>query len=100
MRLDGVKVLGTTADIPALARQYDIGMIFYTITRISEPDRQRILGICRQTGIHLVKLPDMLESIHTQLRRDVAHREPRTRPNRDTGSQAAFLSELQVEEEA
>jgi len=70
LRFDGVKVLGTTADIPELARRYDIGVIFYTISKISEADSQRILSTCRRTGLHLVRLPDVLRMIHSQLRRD------------------------------
>ncbi len=49
-RFDGVRVLGTTADIPAIVRRHDIGVIFYAISRISEADNRRILETCRQHG--------------------------------------------------
>jgi FlaA1/EpsC-like NDP-sugar epimerase len=71
-RLDGVQVLGTTADIPGLVLRHDIGVIFYAISRISEADNRRILETCRRTGARLVLLPDMLETIHSQLRQDVS----------------------------
>ncbi len=73
-RFDGVRVLGTTADIPGIVRRHDIGVIFYAISKISETDNRRILETCRETGKHLVMLPDVLETIHTQLRRDVSLR--------------------------
>jgi FlaA1/EpsC-like NDP-sugar epimerase len=77
LRFDGVKVLGTTADIPELVRKYDIGVIFYSISKISAADDERILSTCKRTGRHLVLLPDVLRTIHSQLRR-----EPSTRPLR------------------
>jgi FlaA1/EpsC-like NDP-sugar epimerase len=70
-RFDGVQVLGTTADIPGIVQRHDIGIIFYTISRISEADNRRILETCGRTGTHLVMLPDVLETIHLQLRRDL-----------------------------
>jgi FlaA1/EpsC-like NDP-sugar epimerase len=71
-KFDGVQVLGTTADIPGLVLRHDIGVIFYAISKISEADNRRILETCRRTGARLVLLPDMLETIHSQLRRDVS----------------------------
>jgi lipopolysaccharide/colanic/teichoic acid biosynthesis glycosyltransferase len=70
-QIDGVRVLGTTADIPGIVQRHDIGVIFYTISRISEADSRRILETCRRTDSRLVMLPDILETIHTQLRLDV-----------------------------
>jgi len=63
MRYDGYPVIGTTADIPALVKKEDIGLIFYAIGKISAQDRQRILERCRQSGARLVILSDVLQSL-------------------------------------
>jgi lipopolysaccharide/colanic/teichoic acid biosynthesis glycosyltransferase len=63
MRYDGYRVLGATADIPALVKKEDIGLVFYAIGKISEPDRERILASCWQSGARLVILADILTSL-------------------------------------
>ncbi len=67
MRLDGLKVLGTVADIPELVKRYDIGSIFYAITKISKADQQRILSTCQNTGLHVIMLSEVLRTLHIQL---------------------------------
>jgi lipopolysaccharide/colanic/teichoic acid biosynthesis glycosyltransferase len=69
LRFDGLKVLGTTADIPHIVKQHDIGVIFYAISKISPSDSQRILNTCKKTGLHTVMLSDMLRTLHTRLTR-------------------------------
>lgn len=71
MRFDGLNVLGTTADIPQIVKQHDIGVIFYAISRISPTDSQRILATCKITGVHMVMLADVLRTLHTRLTRDL-----------------------------
>jgi FlaA1/EpsC-like NDP-sugar epimerase len=71
MRVDGVKVLGTIADIPDLVKRHDIGVIFYAISKISPADSQRILATCKRTGLHLVMLSDVLRTLHTRLSKDL-----------------------------
>jgi lipopolysaccharide/colanic/teichoic acid biosynthesis glycosyltransferase len=65
MRYDGVSVLGTTADIPALVEREDIGLVVYAINKVSKADRERILAACRQAEVRLVVLSDVLRSIET-----------------------------------
>jgi hypothetical protein len=65
MRYDGYPVIGTTADIPALVKKEDIGLVFYAIGKISIHDRQRILDKCHQSGARLVILSDILQSLET-----------------------------------
>jgi lipopolysaccharide/colanic/teichoic acid biosynthesis glycosyltransferase len=67
MRYDGIRVLGTTADIPELVRRHDVGIIFYAISKISEADSQRILSICQKTDLHVVMISDVLSTLHTHL---------------------------------
>jgi len=70
MRFEGFKVLGTTSEIPEIVKRYDIGVIFYTITRISPDDNKRILHICNKTGLHMVMLSDVLNLLHHQFTKD------------------------------
>ena len=67
MRYDGLQVLGSTADIPELIKRHDVGVIFYTIARISPEDNRRILDICNKTGLHVVMLSEVLDLLHHQL---------------------------------
>jgi lipopolysaccharide/colanic/teichoic acid biosynthesis glycosyltransferase len=71
IRYDGVSVLGTTADIPDLVKRYDIGAIFYAIAKISLTDSQRILAVCKSTGLHIVMISDILRSLHRRLMEDL-----------------------------
>jgi lipopolysaccharide/colanic/teichoic acid biosynthesis glycosyltransferase len=67
VRFDGLNVLGTAADIPGLVKRHDIGVLFYAIAKISPADSQRILATCRETGLHLVMISDMLRTLHVGL---------------------------------
>jgi len=67
MRYEGLKVLGFTADLPEVVKKHDVGVIFHTITRLSEEDKQRILCLCRKTGLRLVMLSDVLDLLRRQL---------------------------------
>jgi FlaA1/EpsC-like NDP-sugar epimerase len=71
MHFDGLKVLGTVADIPELVKRHDIGVIFYAISKISPADSQRILTTCKRTGLHLVMLSDVFRALHTSLTKDL-----------------------------
>jgi FlaA1/EpsC-like NDP-sugar epimerase len=67
MRYEGLKVLGGTADIPELVKKHDIGVIFQTVTSLAEEEKQRILTICRKSGLRLVMLSDVLDLLYRQL---------------------------------
>lgn len=72
MRFDGHKVLGTAADIPELVKRHDVGLIFFSIARISPDDNWRILDICHKTGLPVIMLSEMLKLLHKQLLRTAA----------------------------
>ena len=57
------RVIGTTSQIPMLAKKFDIGVIFFTITNITAQDRNRILRICNQCESIVVILPDILNTL-------------------------------------
>lgn len=89
MRYEGLKVLGSTADIPELVTRHDVGVIFYTIARISPEDNRRILHVCHKTGLHVVMLSEVLDLLHRQL----------TPPVPDSASSAADVFAAQRKEE-
>lgn len=63
MKFDGIRVLGTTADIEALARRHQVGMLFYAINRITPQDRERILSTCKKTDLPLVIIPEVINNV-------------------------------------
>jgi FlaA1/EpsC-like NDP-sugar epimerase len=67
MNVDGYRILGATADIPALIRKHDIGLVLYTISNINLEERQRILAVCSTTQVPVVPLPDLLTELLSQL---------------------------------
>jgi FlaA1/EpsC-like NDP-sugar epimerase len=65
MFVDGYRILGTTADIPRLIRNHDIGLVLYTISNIVEEERKRILSVCFSTEVPVVPLPDVLNELQS-----------------------------------
>lgn len=66
-RISGIQVLGRTDEIPELVSLHDVGLIIYAIENIRRPQRERILNLCRATGVQTVVLPDVLETFRNQL---------------------------------
>lgn len=66
-RISGIQVLGRTEEIPELVSLHDVGLIIYAIEKIRQPQRERILQLCRVTGVQTVVLPDVLETFRSQL---------------------------------
>ncbi len=66
-RISGIQVLGRTEEIPELVSLHDVGLIIYAIEKIRQPQRDRILQLCRTTGVQTVVLPDVLETFRSQL---------------------------------
>ncbi|MDD4796667.1 MAG: nucleoside-diphosphate sugar epimerase/dehydratase [Eubacteriales bacterium] len=63
-RIHGVPVAGTTADIPRLAKEYQIDQIIFAIPSASAEQRRRILEICAGTKCHTKILPTMEVLMH------------------------------------
>ena len=59
----GIKILGTTNDIPALVTQCDIDSILIAIPTASEVEKRRILNICSKTACNMRLLPDYTKMI-------------------------------------
>ncbi len=60
------RVLGTTADISTLVQKYDIGMIVFAISDLSDGDRERILASCNQTAARVVLIPDVVDALKSR----------------------------------
>ncbi len=59
MHVHGVKVEGTTADIPRLARGLACEQVVVACPSADWEQRQRILALCMQTGLKVQTLPDV-----------------------------------------
>ena len=59
----GVKVLGTRYDIPKLAKENNVDLIFFAINKIDAISRRKILEICQETGVKTRVLPTTEEVI-------------------------------------
>ncbi len=67
MCIDGCTVLGGIRDVPALARQHDVGVLLYTINNITREGRANLLQICSLPNVRLVFLNDILDLIQSRL---------------------------------
>jgi len=65
----GVRVLGSTKDIPALVEKYQIGLIFFAITNGSEWDRNRITKLCEATDAKIVVIPDLVKVLERSIKK-------------------------------
>ena len=59
----GVKIMGTTNDIPALVTQCEIDTLLLAMPSADEVEKQRILKICSQTKCNMRTLPDICKLI-------------------------------------
>lgn len=67
LKIHGVRVLGSSRDIPELVRRFDIGLIVFTDENHLSSESQTALHLCRQTAARLVMLPDTLRYFRAQL---------------------------------
>jgi FlaA1/EpsC-like NDP-sugar epimerase len=57
MDIQGVRVLGTSAQIPELVERYDIDLIILALPSAQSKDMQRIVGLCEHTNVPVRTLP-------------------------------------------
>jgi FlaA1/EpsC-like NDP-sugar epimerase len=65
--IGGLKVLGTTEDIPALVRTYGIDHVVITIADASAATIRRLLGICDQAGVRARIIPGYYEVLQGRI---------------------------------
>jgi FlaA1/EpsC-like NDP-sugar epimerase len=69
--VQGVRVLGTTEDIPRLVRELEIDHVILTIARASRRDIRRIVAVCEQIPVKIRVIPDLYEILHGHV--EVSH---------------------------
>lgn len=59
MRIHGIKVAGTSEDIPTLVKKFGVTQIVMAIPSSNSKQRKRIINICLQTDAHLLTMPNV-----------------------------------------
>ncbi len=67
LEIRGVPVLGGVSDLTQLVKEQDIGVLAFAIRAIDSAEKERILDLCRQTGLPLVMIPNILDLMQAQL---------------------------------
>ena len=63
MRYNGSWVVGTTADLPLLAKKHDVGLIMFAISSTNHEEYKRVMNICISLNVRLVLVSDMLRAL-------------------------------------
>lgn len=58
-RIAGIKVAGSTYEIPEICKQNGIEVILFAISSISVKEKKRILDICARTNLEVKIVPDL-----------------------------------------
>ena len=70
-KIQGVEVLGTTANIPKLCEEYKISLVIFAIPSCTEEERKRIMGYCAESGCRIKTVPYLsqlfLDDDHRQI---------------------------------
>lgn len=62
-RIDGIKVLGSTRDIPELTEKYSIAIIIIAISNADSKNIERINEICVSTDAKVIIMPDLVKNV-------------------------------------
>ena len=65
--ISGVKVIGTTADIPRRVRELGIDHVIITIAQLSRADMQRIMNICKQAQVKVKTIPALSDLLDEKI---------------------------------
>ncbi|HEX8776433.1 MAG TPA: nucleoside-diphosphate sugar epimerase/dehydratase [Pyrinomonadaceae bacterium] len=66
--IQGVKVLGTTQDLPFLVKEYDLDHVIITIAHASRREFRLILDICEQVSLKVKVIPGLDDIIQGRVR--------------------------------
>jgi FlaA1/EpsC-like NDP-sugar epimerase len=69
--VQGVRVLGTTADLPRLVRELNIDHVILTIAQASRRDIRRIVEVCERIPVKIRVIPGLYEILHGHV--EVSH---------------------------
>ncbi len=62
-RILGVKIEGSTYEIPSICERMNVETILFAITSISSQEKRRILDICAKTGLEVRIVPNIYEVV-------------------------------------
>ncbi len=62
-KLLGLKVEGSTWEIPAICERFKIDVILFSINQISTEERRRILDICAKTNVEVRIIPNIYDTL-------------------------------------
>lgn len=62
-KIMGIKVEGSTDEIPKICEKFDIEVILFSISCISSEQRRRILDICAKTTLEVRIIPNIYEAV-------------------------------------
>lgn len=68
LKIDGVKVLGSTETIQQLIHEQDVGLILFAISNIDSLEKERVLKICQGTAARIVMFPDVMHILEEHFR--------------------------------
>ena len=80
--IQGVKVVGATADLPRLVREQHIEQVVITIARASRQDFRRILDVCERIPVKVRIIPGLFRALAGQRQRHTHPRRAGGRPAR------------------
>jgi lipopolysaccharide/colanic/teichoic acid biosynthesis glycosyltransferase len=63
MRFDGAWVIGTSADLPMLVKEHDIGLIMFAVSGLNQQEHARLLGACADLNVRILLISDMLRTL-------------------------------------
>ena len=66
--IHGVRVLGTTGELPRLVRHLEIGDVVITIARISRKEIVRLVDMCRKIPVNVRIIPGLYEILQGKVR--------------------------------
>ena len=58
-RISGLKVVGSTSEIPYICEKYDIEVILFAIAALAMNEKKRILDICARTNLEVKIVPNI-----------------------------------------
>ncbi len=67
MQIDGLRVLGTSGDLPEIVRRFNVWSILFAIVNISPAERQALIERCTLPGIRLIFINEILDGLQSQL---------------------------------
>lgn len=64
--ISGNRILGTRYDIPRICKENNVELIFFSISKISNKERKKILEICQETECKVRMLPGITDLIQNK----------------------------------